>query len=338
MWQWLVRKAHRNRMTSGSSKAPVLASGHQATVLPEQVQAELHRLDDYLFGWLLEQDYHQLVAPAVLDSDLEQRLNALIAEDDLASLPRQPRVLPQLMSAVGNPSITRPQLTEIILADPALTDQMLKEANSPFFRPSDQAITSVDHAIFMLGVDGIRNVIAAAVMRPMMAARSHSEAHFAHCSWRWGLSCARAAELIARDIPNEDANSYFMTGLMPALAYLTLFREINRLHSERHGGRKATPQTLYYLIARNCWEVSLMLAEQWALPPRYHALLLAAQRPSPVAEHTPLNDGIILGTREVLRAASQRNLPEDILRSLLRIAPDRFPALRQQLVELLRGS
>lgn len=335
MWQWLgVRRKKPSQASPTMSSLP--RSGHQISHANEHLRADIDRLEEFLFVWLLGAPSNQAEATKAPLNAVGQKLAARISRGEIQSLPRQTGVLPQLTRAVANPAATRQEIAGIVLGDPSLTEQLLHIANSPYFMTGDRQIESVDHAIFLLGMEGIRSVISAAIMRPMMAARNNAEARFAHRSWHWGISCARASELIAQ-ANGQDSNGLFIAGLLPALAYLCLYREIMALlKDEQAVNAGGHPGYLYPLIRENAWPFCLQIAEDWALPARYHALLLEAQRPSPVSPHTPLNDGIILGTREVLRHAHQRNLPEEQLRALLRLSDEQFEPVRRRLVAMLR--
>ena len=297
----------------------------------------LDKLEEHLFCWLLDVEPRQLNASSNNTSLVLGELGRRVHEQQIAELPRQPMTLPMLMSALSDENVDRSRLAKIILGDPALTDQLLQIANSPFFRAGEQQIESVDHAIFVLGLDGIRSVISAAIMRPMLAARSSNEALFAQRVWRWGLACARAGELIAKAQGN-DSNAYFMVGLLPALSYMTIRREVQRIYRAHTTQADPEPAVLKAALQRYDWTLAQMLAATWSLPPRYSAHLLEAERPAPKRTHTPLNDGIILGTREVLRHAHQRNLPEDELQRLVQLSDGQFTQVREALVAMLKDN
>jgi len=336
MWQWLARR--RSKAEPEPRRTSSLpSSGHQIGENSDTLRQDLESLEAFLFAWLLDLSGKLPEPPADVLEPVGKQLSSRLNLRRLQSLPRQTGVLPQLMRAVANPNVTRQDIATIVLDDPSLTEQLLHVANSPYFKPGDRHIESVDHAIFLLGMEGIRNVISAAVMRPMMAARSNAEARFAQRSWHWGISCARASELIAHS-QGQDPNGFFICGLLPSLAYLTLYREITAMASEPENGDPASIRSLLYpLIREHAWQLCLQIADAWELPPRYHAILLEAQRPSPVSPHTPLNDGIIFATREVLRHAHRRNLSEASLKALLRISDEQFQAVRGQLLEMLRN-
>ncbi len=299
-------------------------------------EALTRQLEEHLFCWLLD------VPPSALEGDLasahkvlESLNHRLLSKKRIHELPRRPHTLPMLMAALADETTDRHRLGEIILGDPALTEQLLKIANSPYFRTRDNDIESVDQAIFVLGMDGIRNVIAAAIARPVLAARNSQEAVFAQRVWNWGLTCARASELIAR-IHGKDPSAHFIAGLLPALGYITVRRELERIYRAHFNNREPEPALVRHALARNQWVVCQRLAEEWGLPPRYHALLMSAERPLPNHLHTPLSDGMILGTREALRQARQRNMAEEDLAEVIQLTPEQISGVRKTLRSFLR--
>lgn len=294
----------------------------------------IHQLEEHLFCWLLDSPAAELPSQAGQWEPILEKLHGRIARRELDELPRQPMTLPMLMRALSDDKSDRNHLTEIILNDPALTDQLLQIANSPYFRPGDQSIDSVDQAVFVLGLDGIRNVIAAAIMRPMIAARNSREALFAQRVWRWGLTCARSAELIAK-IQGQDTSVYFMAGLLPALSYITLRRELQRICRAQPGMTEPPAALIRVALSHYQWATSQLLANEWNLPPEYHAQLLAAERPAPGQKHSPLTDGIIIGTREVLRHAHQRNMPQEEVLRIIHISDEQFTRVRKLILDFL---
>lgn len=297
--------------------------------------AALEKLEESLFCWLLDVGPAQLATPddhtAAILADLQTRVET----NQLEELPRQPMTLPMLLRTMSEEDTGREQLVNIILGDPALTDQVLQVANSPYFRHGEQHIESVDQAVFLMGHQGIRSVVSASIMRPMLAARNSAEALFAQRVWRWGMACGRSAEAIAR-VQGGDSGAHFLLGLLPALSYMTLRREAQRLYRVRRTGQTLPPGLLYAAIRQFDWATAQVLAREWNLPPRYNASLLAAERPAPEQLHTPLNDGIILGTREVLRHAHQRNLPEEDLRQVIQLEDRQFDQIRKSIANMLR--
>lgn len=302
---------------------------------PAGAAASLDTLEEGLFCWLLNVGPSVLTTPDRHSDAILAELAARVEADQLEELPRQPLTLPMLMRTMSDEDGGRDQLVKIILGDPALTDQLLQVANSPFFRKGEQNIESLDQAVFLMGHDGIRSVVSASIMRPVLAARNSSEGRFAQRVWRWGMACARSAESIAR-LQGGDASAHFLLGLLPALSYMTLRRELTRLYQIRHTGQALPPGLLYAALRQFDWATAQLLAREWHLPPRYHASLLAAERPAPEQRATPLNDGIILATREILHHARQPNIPEDELRQILLLEAGQFDQVRGPIASMLQ--
>jgi hypothetical protein len=293
------------------------------------------QLEDHLFCWLLDSEPAAVKADCSKEHKFLDELQLRLTTGNIDELPRQPLSLPMLMRALSDESSDRNRLTDIILADPSLTNQLLQVANSPYFRTGDNTIESVDQAVFLLGVNGIRNVVSAAVMRPMMAARNSREALFTQRAWRWGITCARASELIAR-ADGADTSAHFMVGLLPALAYITLLRELQKICRSHSGHGDPSPALVRLALSRYQWATCQLLANEWSLHPKYHAYLLSAERPAPGQKNTALNDGMIIGTREVLRHAHQRNLAEEDLTKVVQLTADQIRWVRTSLKTMLK--
>ncbi|HTN34329.1 MAG TPA: HDOD domain-containing protein [Marinobacter sp.] len=306
-------------------------SGNGVDVGPELAR----QLEEHLFCWLLDSEPAAIQADSPQEHKFLDELQLRLNSKKLEELPRQPLSLPMLMRALSDESADRNRLTEIILADPSLTNQLLQVTNSPYFRTGDHIIESVDQAVFILGVNGIRNVVSAAVMRPMMAARNSREALFTQRVWRWGLTCARASELIAK-INGADTSAHFMVGLLPALAYITLLRELQKICRDQTGHSDPGPALIRLALSRYQWATCQLLATEWNLQPKYHAYLLAAERPAPEQKHTALSDGMIIGTREVLRHAHQRNLAEEDLPKVVQLSAGQISQIRIALKAMLK--
>ncbi|MGO1463319.1 MAG: HDOD domain-containing protein [Marinobacter sp.] len=292
------------------------------------------QLEENLFCWLLDTGPANLRAKQSSTNKALQELDYRLTNNKMEELPRRPMTLPMLMKALSDESGDRQKLSQIILGDPALTDQILQVANSPYFRTGDHIIESVDQAVFVLGMDGIRNVIAAAVVRPMVAARNSREAIFAQRTWRWGLTCARAAECIAK-LQKEDTSAHFTVGLLPALAYITIHRELQQICRALHGGTEPDAVLIRMALAHYQWIACKLIAREWSLPEKYHTYLIAAERPAPNQEHTALSDGMVIGSREILRHAHQRNLPEEGLEAVVRLTKEQTGRVRTVLKAVL---
>src|SRR5882724_602634 len=108
--------------------------------------------------------------------------------------PRRPNLLPQLMRAINDEDVSRRELSAIIARDPALVGSLLKMANSAFYRVSSRQVETIERAIVLMGSDGLRSLVAAALMQPIFKVSSTGTfARFPEIVWEHAMRTAHAA-------------------------------------------------------------------------------------------------------------------------------------------------
>lgn len=162
-------------------------------------------------------EHAQIVATALAaigDVDTQRRYS-----------PRRPNLLPQLMRAINDDDISRRQLSAIIARDPALVGSLLKMANSAFYRVSSRQVESIERAVVMLGSDGLRSLVAAALMQPIFKESSTKGfRRFPEIVWQHALRSAHAAIPHAALVERADAFAAELLCLISGLAEIVLFR------------------------------------------------------------------------------------------------------------------
>ena len=114
--------------------------------------------------------------------------------------PRRPMLLPRLLSAVGDGDTSRRDLARMISRDPALVGSLLRLANSPVYRRNAPPVESIERAITVMGTQGIRSLIAAALVQPVFRADGGQSGRFAEITWESTYRAAAAAEVRHREI------------------------------------------------------------------------------------------------------------------------------------------
>ena len=139
--------------------------------------------------------------------------------------PRRPNLLPKLMHAIRDESASRRQLAAIIADDPSLVDGLLRMANSPFYRVNPEPIETIEGAIALLGCDGLRSMIAAALMQPIFqVSNSGTSPRFPELVWEHTLRSAHASAPYAALIEKADPFAAELLALISGLAEIVLFR------------------------------------------------------------------------------------------------------------------
>jgi len=181
-------------------------------------------------------------------------------------LPRRPSLLPRLVSAINSDSNSMREIAKILAEDGALLGGLLKLANSSFYRSSRaKPIDSLEMAVSRVGTDGLRSLVATALLHPVMTgARGGPFSSFAEATWEHGECAAACAELHAARIEHVDAFSARLLVLLHGLASNAVFR-IAREHclSEADGVR---PAAMASLLEDWVPTMAARIAESWDLP------------------------------------------------------------------------
>ena len=92
------------------------------------------------------------------------------------------------------------EISRIIAQDPALTGNLLRIANSPMYRVSSLPVESIDRAVTLVGVQGIRSIIATALAAAGHVRWQRHFSRFPELVWEHTLYSASAAEMHAIQI------------------------------------------------------------------------------------------------------------------------------------------
>ncbi|HUI63009.1 MAG TPA: HDOD domain-containing protein, partial [Steroidobacteraceae bacterium] len=152
-------------------------------------------------------------AAALLDAATQQRY-----------APRRPNMLPRLLSAANDENVSRRELTSIIARDPSLVGNLLKIANSSFYRITPEPVESVDRAVALLGTDGIRSLITAAVMQPIFRFGGADFPRFPEVAWEHTFRSASAAVPYTFFVEKADPFTAELLSLVMGLAGIVVFR------------------------------------------------------------------------------------------------------------------
>lgn len=195
---------------------------------------------------------------------LEKVKQMLDGQHQPNNIPRLPAVIPRLMRSLRDPSSNATDYVSIINKDPAMSAAVLKLANTVYFNPAHKRITAIDTAVVKLGIEGLRSVLSAAVMQPVIQKDSPYFHHFGEQLWQHSLQCAVACERIAQLRGAEPFMAYLL-GLIHDIGTITAFgelcRELKDTTTEPPGFDVFTP-----FLQTHAARLSEEIARQWELP------------------------------------------------------------------------
>jgi len=149
---------------------------------------------------------------------LDKIAEALIANRSL--IPPLPQALLRVQEAVDNQSIGARELAQAILDDPSLTANVLRIANSAFYRRGRIRIRTVTGAIVLLGFETIRNLALGLRVYQMLNSLPHAKGF--HEIWQHSICCAVGAHALSRRLGGTVPEEAFVAGLLHDMGKLIL--------------------------------------------------------------------------------------------------------------------
>jgi HD-like signal output (HDOD) protein len=218
--------------------------------------------------------------------------------------PRRPLLLPELVRAVNDSDTTRRELAKMIARDPALVGSLLKLANGPLYRRGPQRIDSLERALAVLGTNGTRSLVAAALMQPVFRAGDGESARFAEIVWEHTQRSAAAAEMHAVAVESSEPFPAQLAALVMGLSAIVVYRCV----LDHYAARRLRPDAtaVASLLEEQTPKVARQIAAGWELSDRVLEALdeQRFERVAPPASSLgrSLQFGLLIGALSVLRS------------------------------------
>ena len=210
--------------------------------------------------------------------------------------PRRPNLLPELIRAINDDSASVRQLVAIIARDPALVGNLLKVANSSYYRLTPQPIDSIERAIVVLGNDGLRSVMAAALMQPIYhTSGAGGGARLPELVWEHAVRSAHAAIAHAALVERSNPFAAELLCLVSGLAEIVLFRALLEHGPPAPGREGVDPRVIAALLYSQAGRFAWHIGADWRLSPQMLTALeeqMASSQPA-----TPLGRSLRFGRR-----------------------------------------
>jgi HD-like signal output (HDOD) protein len=192
-------------------------------------------------------------------------------------LPRRPSLLPRLMTAINGNSDSMGEMARIIGEDGTLLGGLLKVANSSCYRMSgNKPVESLEKAVALVGTDGLRALVATALLHPVMTGTRGPFASFVEATWEHSQYAAGCAELHAARIERVDAFSARLLVLLLGLASNAVFRIAREQGLDANIVR---PPAMAKLLDEWVPPTALRIVENWQLPADLRNVLSAPSAP-----------------------------------------------------------
>lgn len=265
MFSWFRRKHKPEPAGFPRPAAPTQASvGGEAPAsiaVPDDAQIQLRYLARLFRGTVdLEAGLRESESDWLRqrDEELRSRHSRLLEQ-----VPRLPAVMPRLLAAINDPGKgSARELAGLLETDPVLAGNVLGVVNGPALRVRREPIESLEQAVVIMGLSGMREVIAAAAISPIVNfnrdRRLDGEA--VKGLWSQSLDVAVALRSAAQKTGAPHAFELYLAGLTHASGLMALLRGFDSLTAAVPTG--AFLSALETLSRR----YSVAIVRHWGLP------------------------------------------------------------------------
>ncbi|MGH8215288.1 MAG: HDOD domain-containing protein [Rhodanobacteraceae bacterium] len=208
--------------------------------------------------------------------------------------PRRPHLLPQLLRIVNDEDSSVREIAAIIGRDPAMAGNLLRIANSVLYRVCPEPVEDIQRAVAMIGTDGLRQMIAVALMQPVLSGGRGAFARLPTIVWEHTLLAAVATAEHARKVERKDAFTAQMLGLLHGLGSIVVVQVVRDGYSQ-HPGLAPDPEVVCRLLERWAARTAGRLSRDWALSTSIAPALGDQRRDVPLRELTPLGRSLRIG-------------------------------------------
>ena len=157
-----------------------------------------------------------------------RRLDKLCGGDrfDIASLPRLPAILPQLLRLLKSEQADGAGIAQLIGRDPVLVGEVMRVTQSAHFRTLEP-IVSLQHAVVLLGHDGLRKMVTLHVMKPILQGSPGMLGHAAgQLLWDHAEQCAHAGMFLAKS--QSDPFETYLAGIVSHAGFSAMIRLLDQ--------------------------------------------------------------------------------------------------------------
>ena len=183
-----------------------------------------------------------------------------------------PAVVTEILTALQNDDIATQKITKLIESDAALTTNILRAANAPFYGIRGH-VSSVGSAITLIGLEETSRLLLTYHMKQRLIFLNMQQWGSLELLWKHSVATAAIARLVVRHFGLKTAEKEFTAGLLHDMGKLVLIQYFpdslsvteQMIRELSMHDVEAERQTL----AISHTEIGAQLGERWALPREY---------------------------------------------------------------------
>ena len=190
-------------------------------------------------------------------------------ESDKVTLPPFDRTALRIQQEIQKPDVKISKIENLIIADSAMSSQILKVANSAFFRGLSKVIT-IREAIVRLGLDEITRIIMILTQKDLYSTKDTFIKNYRSILWQHALVCAQTSQWVAGEAGFEEVTQeVFFASLMHDIGKLFLITVIEHIKKSKNISFIPSKSVINEIIKGQHAEQGYKLMVKWNLPDQY---------------------------------------------------------------------
>ncbi|HVN71013.1 MAG TPA: HDOD domain-containing protein [Desulfomonilia bacterium] len=191
-----------------------------------------------------------------------QHLKVLVRK--IQSMPTLPKVVEKLMLMVESPDVSPKDVGKLISSDQVLGARVLRLVNSPFYGFPGR-ISSISHAIILLGFNVIKGVVLSASVFDLMERSMVG-------LWEHSLGAAIVSGTISRMLglsePEEISTAALLHDIGKVLVRVSLTADYDKIIDQVNAKQISFRQAELEVLGVDHAEIGQWLSREWNLPER----------------------------------------------------------------------
>jgi HD-like signal output (HDOD) protein len=225
---------------------------------------QLDRINGAWNGWLF--DYPDQGGLEMNDAETRvlEALSAILSsqQSGAALVRRMPGLIPQLLQSLRSDSFSGSALSRTISSDVVLVAAVIRLANG-CYQGTGNSITSVEHAVILIGQEGLRQLITTVAFRPIIDVNSGTYTRrLAPRLWEHSERCALSARQLAGEMGVDPFNA-FLACLLQNVGLIVALRIMDQVTK---GERMLGSDVFLAQLAGATRALACSIAREWHFP------------------------------------------------------------------------
>ncbi|NOX34376.1 MAG: HDOD domain-containing protein [Deltaproteobacteria bacterium] len=190
-------------------------------------------------------------------------------ESDKITLPPFDKTALRIQQEIQKKDVKLSRIEKLIIADPAMSSQVLKLANSSFFRGLSKVMT-VRESIIRLGLDEITRMVMILSQKKLYTTKNSFIRNYRNILWQHALVCALVSQWVAREAGFEETTQeVFFASLMHDIGKLFLITVIEKIKISKEAAFMPSKTVINEIINSQHTRQGYNLLKKWNLPDQY---------------------------------------------------------------------